>query len=113
MDQGLLDLADLFATQFGTLVIMPGDEGPEDHAENETQGLPALSSSSLEASTLASTPRDHARNGLWEERIGEASHPGLETRRFLMILDDQHKIARWPPGAVTAREWPAWERCGR
>ena len=31
----------LFATQFGTLVIMPGDEGREDHSENEfLQELP-------------------------------------------------------------------------
>ena len=52
----------LFATQFGALVIMR--EGPEDHAENEfLQELTPLSSSTSEASTTTSTPRD-ARYGL-------------------------------------------------
>ena len=78
MDGGLLVLAGLcaarrvnpwilFATQFGTLVIMPGHDGQEDHAENEfLQGLPPLSSSTSEASRRTSTPRDHARYGLRE-----------------------------------------------
>ena len=53
------------------------DEGPEGQAENEfLQGLPPLSSSTSEASTIASTPRHHARCGLRGDRVGEAAHPG-------------------------------------
>ena len=66
----------LFATQFGTFVIMPGDEGPEDHAENEfLQGLSPLSSSTSEASTIASTPRDHARYDLRGRLYRRGSSP--------------------------------------
>ena len=40
------------------------------------QGLLPLSSSTSEASTITSTPRDCARYGLREDRIREAAHPG-------------------------------------
>ena len=41
-------------------------------------GCTLLSSSSSKASAIASTPREHARYGLREDRIDEADHPGLE-----------------------------------
>ena len=67
----------LFASQFGTPLIMPGDEGPQDHGESEFfQVLLPLSSSTSEASSITSAPRDHARHGLRGDRIGEAAHPG-------------------------------------
>ena len=71
----------LFATQFGTLVIMPGDEGPKDHAENEfLQGLPPLTTSASEASTITSTPRC----ALWSRGV-EASLSGPQGKN--MSLD--------------------------
>ena len=46
-----------FAAQFGTLVIMPGDDRRQDHEEDEfLDGLPPSSSTSSDASTIASTP---------------------------------------------------------
>ena len=41
-------------------------------------GCTLLSSSSSKASAIASTPREHARYGLREDRIDEADHPGPE-----------------------------------
>ena len=77
MDQGLVALAGLCQwTQFATFVNMLGGESPEDQQENELlQGLPPLSSSSSEASALASALRDHARYGLRGDRIVKASTP--------------------------------------
>ena len=66
MDQGCENVVPVRDPFRNALVVVPGGEGPEDHAENESlQGLPPLSSSSLEACTRASTPRDHACHGLW------------------------------------------------
>ena len=76
----------LFATQFGTLVLMPGDDDPEDYAENEFfQGWPPLSSSTSEASTGSSTPREHARYGFGGDRIDEVAHPGWDPVSFSLF----------------------------
>ena len=69
IDQGLLAMRGLcaarrvsprmrFASQIGTLVILPEEDGSE-------------------MSTMASTLREHAQYGLRGDRIGEADHPRL------------------------------------
>ena len=51
-----------FATQTGTLVIMPGDKELQGHEEEVfLDGLPPLRSSTSEISMMASTPREHAQ----------------------------------------------------
>ena len=79
MDHGLLALATLcsaprlnpwilFATQFGTLVIMLGDERRK-----------TTRRTSFCRGCLRCPPCDHARSGLPGDRIGEASHFGPES----------------------------------
>ena len=68
-----------FASQFGTLLIKPGDDRLQDHEEDEfLNRLPTSSSNPSEASTRASTSRDLAQHGRCADRIGEADHPGPE-----------------------------------
>ena len=89
MDQVFLPLAGLcparrenpwilFATQFGTLVIVLGDEGPEDHAVNELlQGLLPLSSSQFRSTCDNRLLRATVRGMVFgRNRIGEPAHPG-------------------------------------
>ena len=65
----------LFATHIGVLDIMPGNEGPENHSENEfLQVLPPLSSSTSGTSGMASSLR--------ADRVGEEAHPGPMLSQF-------------------------------
>ena len=64
----------------GTLVVMPRDEGPQDHAGNEfLQGLLPLSSSTSGASTRTSTPRDQVRGSC---RRGSSTWPQFHSLTF-------------------------------
>ena len=57
--------------------IKPGDDRRQDHEEDEfLDGLLPSSSTSSDASTIASTSRELAQHGLRGDRIGEADHPG-------------------------------------
>ena len=92
MDQGFLILVGHFAarrvnpwirlaTQYGTLAVTLADEDPE----GLCTGLPLLSPSSSDTSTLASTPRDRAWYGLRGERLGEADRLGPEMEARLGV----------------------------
>ena len=79
-----------FAAQFGTLAIMPGDDGLQGHEEDVfLDGLPPLSSCTSGIPTIASTPRELAQYGLCWDRIGEADQPGsvmeILCGRFLFL----------------------------
>ena len=73
-----------FATQFGTLVIMPGEEGLQDQEEDGfLDGLLPLSSCTSKASTTASTPGEKAKYGIRGGRVDEADFPGQKEGRVM------------------------------